>query len=84
MYHTPTYSNRTHDYTGAISVENETWITTEAAAEIMDVAEETVRRLCREGDKLKCRKFRRDWQVDRESAEAYQKSEGGRPKSDEG
>lgn len=57
------------------------WVSTLEAADIMDVAEETVRRLCRE-KKIDCRKLRRDWQVSRASAEAYEKEKGGRPKSD--
>jgi len=58
------------------------WITTNEAAEIMDVALSTVSRLCRQGE-LNCRQFgegkRSIWQVDKASAEAYEKSVGGRP-----
>lgn len=68
---------------GLIVMEKPEWVSTLTAAEIMDVAEETVRRLCRdENSGLECQKLRRDWQVKRSSAEAYKKSKGGRPKSD--
>jgi excisionase family DNA binding protein len=59
------------------------WITTREAADIMDVELSTVSRLCRE-KKLKCRQFgegrRSIWEVDKASAEAYQKTVGGRGK----
>jgi DNA-directed RNA polymerase specialized sigma24 family protein len=59
------------------------WVSTLEAAAIMNVTDETVRRLCRD-KAIRCRKWVRSWQVDRASAEAYVKSVGGRPpKKDE-
>ena len=52
------------------------WITTVEAAEIMGVHEESVRRLCRQG-KVEAKKWNREWQVARKSAESYQKTVGG-------
>lgn len=37
MLDTRTYSNRTHDYTGTISLEQNEWISTAIAAEILEV-----------------------------------------------
>lgn len=60
------------------------WITTSKAAEIMEVTQTTVGRLCRE-KKLICRQFgeghRSIWEVRRDSAEKYEKTVGGRGKS---
>ena len=53
------------------------WITIEAAAEIMGIHEESVRRLCRL-QKIECRKWVRSWQVSYTGAIAYEKSVGGR------
>ena len=74
-----------HSQIGTIMTEKQIeWISTAEAAEIMDIALSTVSRLCRETDKLVCRQFgkgyRSIWQVSRASAEAYEKSVGGRPK----
>jgi excisionase family DNA binding protein len=68
---------------GLFIVEKVEWLTTEDAAAIMGVTDETVRRLCRD-KAINCRKWVRSWQVDKASAEAYVKSVGGRPpKKDE-
>jgi excisionase family DNA binding protein len=56
------------------------WITVLKAAEIMDVTPQTVQRLCRDGI-LISERFGRAWMVSRESAENYEKTEGGRGKS---
>lgn len=57
------------------------WIDTKTAAEIMNVELSTVSKLCRNG-KLHCRQHgaghRSIWEVDKASAEAYEKTSGGR------
>jgi excisionase family DNA binding protein len=49
------------------------WITTREAADIMDVAVSNVRYLCI-NKRIRCRKFGKVWQVNREDALAYIKS----------
>jgi hypothetical protein len=58
---------------GLTIVEKETWITTQAAADIMETTRANVTYLCRE-NKLRCEKFSGIWLVYREDAEAYIKS----------
>lgn len=57
------------------------WIDTKTAAAIMDVELSTVSKLCRQ-KKLRCRQHgtghRSVWEVDKASAEAYEKTSGGR------
>jgi excisionase family DNA binding protein len=55
------------------------WITTQEAAEIMGIHEESVRRLCRKGE-IKARKFGISWMVGKKAAETYERDYGGRPK----
>lgn len=64
-----------------VIVKIETWLTTTEAAEIMGIDRDTVANYCRLG-KLECRKRGRDWQVSREAAERFVKSNVGRPKID--
>jgi hypothetical protein len=58
------------------------WISTEQAAVLMEVKVRTVQNLCAKEDDsiLKCKKWGRDWMVYRESALAYVKTLGGRPR----
>lgn len=58
------------------------WISTKEAAAIMDIDRDTVANYCRLG-KLECRKFGRDWQVNKTAAVAFVKSNSGRPKKDD-
>lgn len=53
------------------------WLTTTDAAVIMDLNKITVAQYCREG-KLRCRRWGREWQVWREDAENFEKSNAGR------
>jgi phage terminase Nu1 subunit (DNA packaging protein) len=59
------------------------WITTHEAAAIMQVELTTVSTLCRKG-KIVCRQHgtgrRSIWEVSKQSAMAYQKTVGGRPR----
>lgn len=66
---------------GLFIVEKDTWLTTTEAAEIMGIDRDTVANYCRL-EKLECRKRGRDWQVSREAAERFVKSNVGRPKID--
>lgn len=67
---------------GVYIVEKPEWLTTAQAADIMGITAKTIADYCRDG-KLECRKWGRDWQVSRESAEQFKKSNAGRPKKDE-
>jgi len=58
-------------------MENEPiWITVAEAAEIMGVAESNVRYLCGSGRRrnFHCRKFGRMWQVDKQDALSYKRT----------
>jgi phage terminase Nu1 subunit (DNA packaging protein) len=59
------------------------WVTTHEAAEIMDVKLSTVSALCRSGvvvGRQHGSGHRSVWEVDKQSALAYKKSVGGRPR----
>ena len=63
------------------------WISTQEAAEIMDVELSTVSALCRKGS-IECRQHgtgrRSVWEVNKASAMMYRKTKGGRPKKQAG
>lgn len=64
------------------------WLTVHEASDIMDISYKSVQRVCRkavakakeqkENPENYCRKFGNVWQVNKEFAEAYEKSVGGR------
>ena len=49
------------------------WVTTQEAAEIMDVSVSNVYYLCR-NERIECRKWSRVWQVSKQAAEEYERS----------
>jgi excisionase family DNA binding protein len=54
------------------------WITTAEAADIMGVTVSYVRQLAR-NDRIRARRWGRDWQIERRSAEAFERDSRGYP-----
>lgn len=77
---TDVLESRDTSYQGvsAMADENIEWIEPADAAVIMGVSVRTVQSLCQRGN-IHCKKWGRSWMVDKASAEAYEKTEGGRP-----
>lgn len=58
------------------------WITTQQAAEIMQIERHTVAEYCRRGT-ITCMKFGRDWMVARQEAEEFKRTQRGRPRKED-
>lgn len=67
------YYGHDYDTQGKIMSEKIEWITTKEAAEIMGVAASNVRYLCK-NERITCRKFGIAWQVSKQDAEEYVRS----------
>lgn len=66
-------SRHDYDIQGIIMSKQIEWITAAEAAKIMKVSVSNVRYLCR-NERIKCHKFGRDWQVSKQAADNYIRS----------